>query len=67
MGTVMSLEYIRKTYNVPAKRGAHVIANGEPGVITGARGAYLRIRVEGRKKIGFYHPTWEMQYSSQIP
>lgn len=58
----MSLEYIRKTYLVPAKRGVNVIANGDCGVITGARGAYLRIRVEGRKKTGFYHPTWQMQY-----
>jgi hypothetical protein len=59
---IMSLEYIRKTYQVPAKRGVHVIANGQPGVITGARGAHLRVRVEGTKKIRFYHPAWEMQY-----
>lgn len=61
----MSLEYIRKTYQVPAKRGAHVIANGDPGVITGSRGAYLRIRVEGRTKIRCYHLTWAMEYLSK--
>ena len=62
----MSLEYIRNTYLVAAKRGTRVVANGEAGVITGGRGAYLRIRIEGRKKTGFYHPTWEMQYLPEI-
>ena len=61
----MSLEYIRKVYSVPAKRGTQVIAHGESGVITGAQGSQLRIRIEGIKRIRFYHPTWEMQYLTE--
>lgn len=62
----MSLEYIRKQYNVPAKRGAQVIADGEFGVITGARGAHLRIRIQGRKMIEHYHPTWRIHYVTTL-
>lgn len=58
----MSMEYIRRAYNVPAKRGALVTFQGKPGVITGSRGAYLRIRLDGEKRAGIYHPTWEIEY-----
>ena len=58
----MSMEYIRKYYQVPVKRGMKVIADGELGNITSARGAYLRIRLEGEKRPSIYHPTWEIQY-----
>ncbi|KTC71467.1 hypothetical protein Lqui_2124 [Legionella quinlivanii] len=60
----MSMQYIRRYYKVPAKRGQKVIANGQLGVITGSRGAYLRIRLEKEKKSSLYHPIWEMQYCS---
>ena len=56
------MEYIRKYYQVPVKRGMKVIANGKSGEITSARGAYLKIRIEGEKKPIIYHPTWEIQY-----
>lgn len=62
----MSLKYIRESYGVPAKRGTKVNANGEIGVITGARGAHLRERIEGINRIRFYHPTWEMQYLTEL-
>ncbi len=58
----MSMEYIRTYYKVPAKKGQKVMALGKLGVITGARGAHLRIRLEGQKRSSLYHPTWEMQY-----
>ena len=58
----MSLEYIRRVYKVPAKRGLTVLALGRKGIITGARGSYLLIRLEGERKINSYHPTWEMEY-----
>ena len=45
----ISMEYIRAYYKVPAKKGQKVLALGNLGVITGARGAHLRIRLEGRK------------------
>ncbi|MFJ1269219.1 hypothetical protein ACD661_11690 [Legionella lytica] len=62
----MSMKYIRTYYKVPAKRGKKVIANGQLGVITGSRGAYLKIRLEGQKNSLPYHPTWEMQYIDYI-
>jgi hypothetical protein len=62
----MSLEYIRKSYGVPAWRGARIEYTGngraEPGTISGARGAYLRIRFDSGRKLGLYHPTWEIRY-----
>ena len=61
----MSFEYIRETYNVPAKRGMKVIAQGRRGTIVGVKGPHLRIRIEGEKNILSFHPTWEMEYLSE--
>lgn len=62
----MSMEYIRNAYRVPAKRGARVQYTGEKrptlGTITGSEGARLRIRMDGEKHTGIYHPTWEIRY-----
>lgn len=59
----MAMDYIRRAYNVPAKRGRRVTFQGRPGVITGSSGAYLRIRLDGERRAGRYHPTWEIEYS----
>lgn len=60
------MAYIRRAYSVPAKRGARVEYRGETspeiGTITGSEGARLRIRMDGHKHTGIYHPTWEMRY-----
>ena len=55
----MSMEYIRNTYGVPAKRGMRVTAYGKPGVITGIRPEHLDItpagwalRVEATEMLG---------------
>lgn len=62
----MSLEYIRKSYGVPAWRGGRVeyTGDGAPkfGTISGARGSYLRISFDSGKRLGLYHPTWEIRY-----
>lgn len=62
----MSIEYIRKTYGVPAKRGGRVRYTGakEPqlGTIVATDGAYLKIRLDGKKHALPYHPTWELEY-----
>ena len=68
----MSLEYIRKTYKVPAKRGGRVeylASDGDlmEGTITGAVGAYLRVRLDGNKHSGRYHPTWALKYLPNGP
>lgn len=60
------MDYVRQAYNVPAKRGGRVeYAYPEParlGTIVGADGARLRIRLDGDKHAGFYHPTWMLRY-----
>jgi hypothetical protein len=64
----MSMEYIRDAYGVPAKRGGRVKFTGgdaeTTGTITGARGHYLRIRLDGHKRTMSYHPTWEIEYTA---
>jgi len=63
----MSMDYIRKAYNVPAKRGGRVEYTGckdegEQGTITGSDGHYLRVRLDGHKEAGNFHPTHAMAY-----
>lgn len=62
----MSIDYIRKTYGVPAKKGGRVEYTGraEPalGTITGADGAHLMIRLDGARFALPYHPTWKLRY-----
>ncbi len=63
------MEYIRKHYGVPAKRGGRVRFTPDgnehmahEGVIVGSKGNYLRIRMGEEKGVGTYHPTWELEY-----
>ncbi len=68
----MSLAQIRKTYNVPAKRGARVeylAHDGElmEGTITGTRGPHLRVRLDGNKFSTIFHPTWALKYLPDGP
>ena len=63
--TDMSMEYIRNTYGVPAKRGMRVTAYGKPGVITGAKGAYIMVRLDGKTFSLPHHPTDEIVYGEQ--
>lgn len=58
----MSMKWIRKHYNVPAKRGMEVIAERRHGVIVGSKGEYLRVRIDGEKNIMSFHPEHEMKY-----
>lgn len=62
----MSMEYIRRTYGVPAKRGMTVTICGD-GVrfqarIVGSRGQYLRLWIPGGKRSHLYHPTDALEY-----
>lgn len=60
----MSLAYIRRNYGVPARRGARVLYQGKPAVITSGPRAYLRLRFENEKRATrkVYHPTWQIKY-----
>lgn len=61
----MSMDYIRSYYQVPAKKGMRVVVDGKPGVVTGACGASLRIRLDGEKHSAPWHPTWRIDYGPQ--
>jgi len=60
------MDYIRRTYRVPAKRGGRVKYTGkgrdELGTIAGAAGAHLSIRLDGVKHTLPFHPTWKLEY-----
>lgn len=67
----MSMEYIRRTYKVPAKRGMRVRYIDKDGVvwngrITSARDAHLRVlvddRVPGYRSRLLLHPTHRVEY-----
>ena len=60
----MSLAYIRHSYGVPARRGAKVLYQGKPAIITSAPRCYLRLRFYGEKRASrkIFHPTWQIQY-----
>jgi hypothetical protein len=69
----MSMSWVRKSYGVPAKRGARVIYRGrgreEFGTICSAIDGYLKIRLDGVRLDGAtrsrrYHPTWMLEYVS---
>lgn len=51
------LEYIRNYYKVPATKGKVVAYKGKLGVITGANGPHVKVRLEGEKHALLYHPS----------
>lgn len=66
----MSMDYIRRTYSVPAKRGGRIqYDGGDPhdgpqlGTITSATtSGHLRVRFDGQRSTHKLHPTWAVQY-----
>jgi hypothetical protein len=60
----MSMDYIRRAYGVQVKRGDRATYTGcgkvEHGTVTGADGHYVRIRLDGHKHSGNFHPTWKL-------
>ncbi|WP_420132637.1 hypothetical protein [Rhodopseudomonas sp.] len=62
----MSIEWVRKYYKVPAKRGGRVEYTGdgspELGTITSASGGQLYIRLDGKPHPLPFHPTWKLRY-----
>ncbi|MBB3665963.1 hypothetical protein FB384_004922 [Prauserella sediminis] len=62
----MSLDYIRRHYGVPAKRGGRIRDyQGRSGVITGAADASLTVRLDGERRSVRYHPTWQITYDEE--
>jgi len=65
----VSMEYIRRTYSVPAKRGARIEfrdhkGRWHKGVIVASRGMYLRAKMPtlGARDIVTLHPTSDVRY-----
>lgn len=60
----MSMDYIRRTYGVPARRGARIAFDYPPkhGAVVSARGACLRVRFDGEQVVRTLHPTWMVAY-----
>ena len=67
---VMSMDYIRRTYGVPAKRGGRIQYDGwhpddgpKCGTITSAtRSGHIRVRFDGERRTYKLHPTWAVAY-----
>lgn len=53
----MSLKYISEHYGVPAKRNEPVEYEGRKGVVTGASGPHVLVKLDGDKHALPYHPT----------
>lgn len=60
-----AMEWIRKTYNVPARRGGLIRYDGKLGVIKSAKGGYLRVQLESSPRVITIHPTWRVEYLAQ--
>lgn len=62
----MSMEWVRRNYGVPAKKGGRVEYTGgggsKLGTICGASGGHIRIRLDGQAFSMPYHPTWKIRY-----
>ena len=58
----MSFEYIKKRYGITLKRGQRVLACDQKGIVTGAKGGYVRIKLDGHKKSINHHPTDSIIY-----
>lgn len=59
-----TMEQIRTSRGVPAKRGQRVRVDGKPGVIKSAArsSGYLMVLFDGRKHPVPCHPTWRFEY-----
>lgn len=58
------MDYIKRTYDVPADIGRRVVVNGKSGVIVGSSGPHLGVVFDGDKatRISPCHPTWRVEY-----
>lgn len=57
-----TMEWIRKTYDVPARHRMRIEYDGKPATITGAGGGYLRFRVDGDRCVTTEHPCYRIVY-----
>jgi hypothetical protein len=60
------MEWIRRTYDVPARHGMRIEYDGKAATIIGAGGGYLRFRIDGEKHRTIGHPCYLIVYP-QVP
>jgi hypothetical protein len=63
-----SLSYVKEKYGVPVKRGQRVRVNmgrGGEGAVTCGDGAHVRVRLDGEKRSGRYHPL-DLDYGDGV-
>lgn len=60
----MTINAIRKLHGVPAKRGMRVLVgvDGMAGKIVGARGGYLRVKMDATGVVEDQHASWKIDY-----
>jgi hypothetical protein len=51
-----NLSAIREKFGVPARRGVAVEVDGQPGIITGMSGDFVRVKLRGREAGVPFHP-----------
>lgn len=60
------MAWVRKNYQVPARRGGRVEYTGEGrkemGTIRSASDGRLNIQLDGIKHTVPFHPTWKLRY-----
>jgi hypothetical protein len=61
-----SLGPLNRRYGTPAKVGQRITADGKPGTIIAGCGHHLRIRLDGEKHAGTWHPLWHIDYGDGI-
>ncbi|MFM9703654.1 hypothetical protein [Streptomyces galilaeus] len=57
-----TMEWIRRTYDVPARHRMRIEYDGKPAIITGASNAGLVLRVEGERYKVYTHPCYRIIY-----
>ncbi|MER7623881.1 hypothetical protein [Streptomyces sp. NPDC126503] len=57
-----TMEWIRRTYDVPARHRMRIEYDGRPATIVGTRGPYLAFRIDGETRITCDHPTYRIVY-----
>lgn len=57
-----TMEWIRRTYDVPARHGMRIEFDGQPATIIGTRGPYLAFRIDGEKYRTVGHPCYRIVY-----
>lgn len=55
-------EYVRRYYDVPARRGGRIVFDGKPATVVGFADARLLVRLDGEEETVPIHPTWEVEY-----